>query len=258
MSVSGWIGGAQVTPSQAFAPTDVAGLMLWLAADRIGGLSDGDPVGAWADLSGHANDASQATASKKPTYRAGVAHGRPVVRFDGADDYLAIADNAGLRLAGGMTCIAVLSLTTWADNVHNTLLCKGPHASGLNYLFGKYNANNPLKFTYNDGSFRDVRESTNWNGSNGQVYVVSWVVDHDAHTVDFVVDGVVKSSVADANNLAYPSGSTVEARVGINGSGSEALHGDVAELLLYDNRLTSGQRKLVERYLGPKWGISVA
>ena len=62
---------------------------LWLAADQITGLSDGDPLSvAWPDISGNAHDASQGTPGYYPGYETGEINGLPVVRFDGTDDYL--------------------------------------------------------------------------------------------------------------------------------------------------------------------------
>ncbi len=62
----------------SFLPTDVAGLKLWVKADSLA-LNDGDPVGTWADQSGNGNDLVQATAAKKPTYKANILNGLPVV-----------------------------------------------------------------------------------------------------------------------------------------------------------------------------------
>lgn len=67
----------------AFSPTDIAGLQLWLQASRINGLNNGDPVATWADLSGNANDATQGTASQRPTWNSA-----GYVTGDGVDDTL--------------------------------------------------------------------------------------------------------------------------------------------------------------------------
>ena len=83
----------------AFSPLDISGLQLWLKADAglwqdsVGGTpaaSDGDVVGAWADQSGNARHATQATTSKKPLLKLAIQNGRDVVRFDGGDDWLSL------------------------------------------------------------------------------------------------------------------------------------------------------------------------
>ena len=43
------------------------GLALWLKADAITGLADGDPVASWADSSGNSHTATQATSGSRPT-----------------------------------------------------------------------------------------------------------------------------------------------------------------------------------------------
>lgn len=78
------------SPLVPFSPTQIAGLMLWLEADTLA-LSDTDPVTTWADSSGLGNDATQAVAGAKPTFRTSVINGLPVVRFDQTDDLLATA-----------------------------------------------------------------------------------------------------------------------------------------------------------------------
>jgi hypothetical protein len=70
----------------AFSPLDIPGLKLWLDASQIVGLNDGDAVTTWSDLSGNGNHATQATASKKPTYKN--TGGKVFVKFDGVDDFM--------------------------------------------------------------------------------------------------------------------------------------------------------------------------
>ena len=61
------------------------GAKLVLDARFISGKNDGDAVDSWSDISGSANNASQATAAARPTYKTAIQGGQPVVRFDGGD-----------------------------------------------------------------------------------------------------------------------------------------------------------------------------
>src|SRR5687767_7057806 len=74
----------------AFDPSTIAGLQLWLKADAITGLSDADPVTTWEDSHTSNHDATQATGAAKPIYKTGIVNGKPVVRFDGVDDFLGL------------------------------------------------------------------------------------------------------------------------------------------------------------------------
>jgi probable HAF family extracellular repeat protein len=62
-------------------------LKLWLKADTIAGLNDGDSIATWSDQSGNGNNATQATSGNRPAYRTSVINSKPAVRFDGTNDY---------------------------------------------------------------------------------------------------------------------------------------------------------------------------
>lgn len=110
--------------SPAFSPTQVAGLSLWLDASDPSTLfqnstlatpasADGDPVGGWKDKSGNARNALQATAGIRPALKTGIQNGKPVVRFNGTDTYLGVANNL-VHGAAGCTVFMVIGFTVWA------------------------------------------------------------------------------------------------------------------------------------------------
>lgn len=72
----------------AFSPSDVAGLVAWWDASALTGLSDGDPISSFTDLSGGGFHATAALSSHRPTYKTGIQNGLPVARFDGSDDFM--------------------------------------------------------------------------------------------------------------------------------------------------------------------------
>ena len=57
--------------------------MLWLQADQLSGLLDGDPLPAWPDATGAGPIATQGAAANQPSYRTAQVNGKPVVRFSG-------------------------------------------------------------------------------------------------------------------------------------------------------------------------------
>jgi hypothetical protein len=67
----------KVLPQLALPVT--AGVTLWLDASQLTGLTDGDPVATWTDMSGWDNNAAKSGGS--PTYKTGVLNGKPVVQF---------------------------------------------------------------------------------------------------------------------------------------------------------------------------------
>jgi hypothetical protein len=69
-----------------FSPASVPGLMFWIDASNsasIGSLSDGDPIGAWTDLSATGANLSASTTAR-PTYKVNIANGKAAAYFDGS------------------------------------------------------------------------------------------------------------------------------------------------------------------------------
>lgn len=84
-----------VPTSRTFSPLSLSPA-LWLKADAgtnqtasgTAATADADPVGEWQDQGGNGNHLAQATASKRGTLKLNIQNGRPVIRFDGTDDFL--------------------------------------------------------------------------------------------------------------------------------------------------------------------------
>src|SRR5438270_11672244 len=72
-------------------------LQLWLRADAGVSTNAGGGVTHWTDQSGNLNDATQSSDTQAPALINGVLNSRPVLRFDGVDDFLDVADLASLR-----------------------------------------------------------------------------------------------------------------------------------------------------------------
>jgi hypothetical protein len=82
-------------------------------ARQIAGVTDGSTVQTWTDLGTGGNNASQASAGLRPTYRAGAngLNGGPVLEFDGSDDIYthsfssSASSSAQIILAWGTTAL---------------------------------------------------------------------------------------------------------------------------------------------------------
>lgn len=117
--------------SSAWSPASIPGLILWLDASRITGLNAGDAVTTWADLTGNGWDATQATASKKPTYQ--VVSGLPVVQTDGIDDWLA---TTGPDLSA--TTYTVVGASRWVVANTGRTFSGGSSGAGIDWLMGHW------------------------------------------------------------------------------------------------------------------------
>jgi WD40 repeat protein len=70
-----------------FNPSELAGLKLWLDAGMIN-QSDGSSVVVWNDKSGNNANFSVNATTNQPTFQTNEINSKPVIRFDGTDDYL--------------------------------------------------------------------------------------------------------------------------------------------------------------------------
>lgn len=217
----------------AFAPTDIAGCVLWLRADGITGLSDGDPVTTWADESGEGNDATQATTAKKPSYETGVLNGKPVVRFDGVDDEL-----SGISVAkSGAYSLFVVAKKVGAitgglldfnrsDNFGSYFESAGKFALNHRNTEAIYTPNVPETWWLLSGKWDGAEIQARVNGSNGSAVTMASVLTDDPMT----------------------------GRLGRLHDGYY-LNGDIAEVLLYNSALNGANVSSVEGYLEDKYAL---
>lgn len=238
-----------------FTPTQLSGLALWLKADSLG-LSDGTAVSSWTDSSGNGRNAGQATGTKQPLCKTGIVNGLPVVRFDATDCLTTSAiDFTG---TSGLTVFAVTA------NI----------PSGTDRVIVESSAS----FSANAGSFILYRDTSNkvqvdHRGNVGNGFCVGTTNITSTATVltgwyDFTqavnaenqlyVNGTAEGTKSGGANNTGAFGNHV-LNIGARNDGALIpLNGDIAEIILYNSVLSNASRQLVERYLGAKYGITVA
>lgn len=214
------------------SPTEIAGCLVWLDANQIIGLSDGDPVATWDDASGNNIDAAQATGGLQPSYQTGELNSKPIVRFDGGD-----------RLTGSSASLIDLSRSYFVVTKQTT-------ATGEDCIFdvGSWAA-----ITADGASWKFYGATANlFTGSNLAWSIVSIVQDSTTGGGVFV-DGVSALVLGNAN----ASGGGGSFAIGDTDGSSLVFTGDMAEIIIYDSKLSDSDRAKVERYLGAKYGISI-
>jgi hypothetical protein len=230
-------GSAESNSVTVSAFTPAAGNVLWLKADALS-LANNDPVTTWTDSSGNGNDVTQAVAGAKPTYKTNILNGLPVVRGDGGD-YLA---RAVVTTSNQATIMIVLK------------------KSGTNSTIPFYNGNtaaNGYGFFQGSGGTRDVLFGGSVDKSDGTPSATDfevWTHTWNGSVSDFWVNGAVEfltDPSTSPNDI--PSGETLV--MGLNGSNQ--WNGDIAEVLFWDNVLTTQNREIAEDYLGGKYGITI-
>ena len=202
-------------------------------ADAITGLSDGNNVTQWNDTAG-SNDIT-APSGDEPEYKTNIQNGLPVVRFAGSQVL-----NGGSGITGQPDTIFVVykvndsgSFQTVLDsndssmtNRHNIVINLNSDEfvffAGVNLQTGVYNTNYNIHGVIADGSSSEYR-----------------------------INGALEAS-------GNPGSSGLQGvQIGVRSDFNFHFDGDVCEVLVYDDRLTTQEIADVELFLSAKWGISI-
>ncbi len=230
---------AAAVPPAVFDPASIASLRLWLRGDDIG-VSDGSPVSAWADASGHGNSVTQATGMKMPTFTATQLNGHSYVSFDGIDDTMFKASPVGIDYLTGHTVIAVMNPTVgvaFGMGVVTNYQCNEMRQGGSG---GYPQWMIPSGFHQVDGT----------SNVSGQWKVWSGTYDVGTFALELFINGASQGTDSDG-------GALVVSDIYL-GSRTDTYHwlGDIAEVLVFDDVLSAGDRSNVESYLMTKYAIA--
>ncbi len=224
---------------------------MWLKADAITGLNDGDSITTWSDSSGNSNDATQSTGSKKPVYKTSQVNSQPVIRCDGTDDILSTSTNSNL---------AFTSVTEF-------LVLKPSSATQQNYLAVSSSQNNDEAILGRDSGSGSYFMSNQITGSNFAVklhqttpsgfQILVGTIDTTATGVNSLVNGTA-SNQSTITSRTPQSLAAVNRAANICSRGTSAYaSADIAEVLVYNSNLSSTNRSRVENYLRDKYNITV-
>jgi len=223
-----------------FSPADISGYAQHFDATALTGLSDGDAVAAWVDMAS-GNNATQATAGERPTYKTAIQNGLPVVRFDGGDRMAHTYANGGKAVtifavvkvnSAGNSAFRGIYSTAGNTSVNETMLLANMTTNDKWGTFGgSTTTNRPANTDIKDSAFHILTLSRSSGGGG-----------------DFYLDGAGDGAFADAQGQPGHIGGT--------SISSQFLTGDVAEIIVYSNQLSSDDRASVTDYLSAKWGIA--
>jgi hypothetical protein len=243
-----------------FAPSDLASLRAWYKADAITGLSNNDPVSTWSDSSTSGWNAT-ASSGDRPTYITAAQNSLPIVRFSGSN-HLSLGSINLFRNVGGGTIYAVTkdaAITTIGQVFH------GPNPSGnvrLGLNSGGVGSGNNDKFRTagrrldEDSGLAAVstgQVTTNWTLLG---CVADWTGSVLTLYVNAEVDGQNTSfhSGGNTSNTASSSDNTCIGSTFTNNNNN--FNGDIAEIVVVHEALSTGDRQKLEGYLAHKWGLT--
>ena len=232
--------------SASFSPLSLSPA-LWLDASDAATLfqsnggaaaaADGDPVGYVLDKSGSANHLIQVTGTSKPTLKLAIQNAKPVIRFDGVNDFFAIPNFGTTAQTAKTICWAAKTATV--GNIYFI-------ASIDKHLISQRSANSQFRATNGIGY---AISGTNTGNSFYQATIL-----HSGTNVTRYEGGTQKGTVSmGVSTGAYDQTHWIARGDGASGNTYHAI--DFLELLIFPSPLSAENLSAVENYLMVKWGV---
>ena len=245
VAAAAWFSGAL----HAQTLTITNGLQFWLKADAgITTNATGD-VTQWNDQSGNSNNAAPPSDAMAPKLVQNALNAKPVVHFDGVDDYLDVPTSPSIENAGDISSFFVVKFDDFAT---------------YRAVWAKTAVNLPASTDYyllpNTGVPRAYRGAG----------VVTDIASVDATTAvragNYVVLGFEQAGTVYThylNGQAVGSGPLTATlvdggtplKVGTRDDFVTRMKGDIAEIVIYDRALDPTERNSLVTYLQTKYGI---
>lgn len=225
--------------------------VLWLRANTITGLTNGDDVASWVDGSGNGNTLSQPNSIFTPVYQTSIINGLPVVRFNKTNGRIRRGSFSSFPTTN-ITAIYVNRTSDTGDGVISYASTASSNefllfrSENLNVYRGSSNIGSSVSF--NNNAFRIANAS--WRSSDGRVEV--W---RDG-TQSFTSTGFRTGTSMTTNGTLAIAGEQDSQDGGYEEG--QAHFGDFAEVIIYNTFLNSAQNIIVTNYLASKYNLAIA
>jgi hypothetical protein len=249
-------------------PQTISGLQLWLDASDASTLYDATSGGSlvaadggvarWEDKSGNGRHFTQSDSSKRPARKTSQQNSLDTLLFDGSNDSL-IGSNFSSG-TGGLSILLVVKRN--ATSANHELINKGVDNGGW---MVKFAASNQLQLSsYRDSTLNNstIRDTTSSVSATGYTVLSITAGSGAFNTTSMFRNGTslaMDAATEAGTNGRTPSTGSDPVRIGVQvyaGVDYFTYNGNIAEIIMYDSALSSGDREAVESYLLAKWGIS--
>lgn len=265
--------------ASGFNPRAISGLIAWYDAADSATLTVSTGVSSWADKSGNGYTLRQSIGNNQPATGTRTIGGKNALDFDGSNDLLSLGTTPpeyllNLSAFRALTLFAVLqsdspnsirrvaSLQRTGKNSNDTGVYFGRHVTSSGSTEMAAGAGDS---TSNDQASKNFIRSFSDTSGDAGIYCASVSAADNALTIH-------KNGTSQTLTTRYGTGSasaflgegtgnhTLD--IGANRGTSNAIDsywdGMVGEVLIFTRRLSDTERAAVQKYLGGKWGITVA
>lgn len=236
------------TAATGFNPKKIAGLALWLDASDLSTITVDQGASEWRDKSGVGSKKFvQTDGNNQPATGTETMNGLNVLRFDGSNDQMTATDPFLSGSGNGLpVSLFIVQRIMAATNFGMTYATGGGFEFRQNSTTGAMQVNSDAATTVHT-----------FTGSSVNVdQLVTLIFPSGATNNLFYERGTLQSLSGSAQGK--PGTATMTHTIGRRTGGALPANVRIAEIIAYQALLSDAQRQAVERYLGRKWGITVA
>lgn len=221
-------------------------LALWLDAEDSASITlNGSAVSQWNDKSGNGRNATQATAASQPAYSASGLNNKPAVSFDGINDVL-LHDAISLKT---IYAVAKTTATTTFKSIAGAQATVGTGPEGAYYLQG----GNPARTSrFLIKTQNGVYSSDGDIFDSGVPFSLGGVID-SGNNITVYLNG--KAGPPSAASGTMGIGQSYVGAAFFSGAITDFWLGEIAEVIVSNNSLTTSERQRIEGYLAWKWKL---
>jgi hypothetical protein len=243
-----WVG-ASSKPGAAWTPTDLGStLVMWLdASDSTTITESSGVVSQWNDKSGNGYNASQSSSTRRPSRLTAELNGKDVLDLAGRDYLTASVSTIS-------TTVSIFAVAKPTTNWQNYGRLIGIKQAGVGFDFNNiaFGRRTTLSAIFYEPYGKQGLLST--SVSTGTWYVLGSVMNGSSSLI--TRDGTTATATITGSYTNTPN----EVWIGVSehqkdGTG-DAWSSPVAEVVLINSALSSGDRERMEGYLAHKWGLS--
>ncbi len=223
------------------------GLQLWLKADAGTTTDANGGVTQWLDQSGKGNNALQIDPTASPVLTNNAVNGKPALRFDGANDFLEVADSDSVSLTNDLTTFFALRFTDfatfraiWTKTSNNLPNPTDMYVQPSNRRFRLYRGS---------GVASGIQPSDANEPFNAGAFLLAGFT-LGANNVTHYFNGLLNGN---STMTVTPTDGNGPLRIGRRMDTSTWMKGEIAEIVIFDRALPASERLSVERYLAEKY-----
>lgn len=241
--------------AHAIATPPTTNLTEWFRADAVVGVANGGGVTTWVDQAAGNGSQSANAAGTTPTFVLNSANGLPALDFAGTGGRYVTTSTPGITGTGGSVYVMVVAVDSFTGglvtNGNGTHLMDRDAASNQLMTIKAHGTKFGLQKRDDAGAGLGGPISTTDIATSGAYQIVTARRNVSSNLFELYVNGVLQGTTADPGTALTPLAPVIGGHQ--DGSAAKSLNGRIAEVLIYNDDLSTTDLQGVHSYLNTKY-----